>query len=70
MQLQFLDVRGPQDIETGFQAASKQRADAVLVLGGPVATAQRKQIVGLAAKSRLPAIYPQSDYMDAGGLMF
>jgi putative tryptophan/tyrosine transport system substrate-binding protein len=70
VQLQFLDVRGPQDIETGFQAASKRRADAALVLGGPVATAQRKQIVGLAAKSRFSAIYPQSDYMDAGGLVF
>ena len=41
VQLQSLDVRGPKDIETGFQAAIKGRADAVLMLGGPVATAQR-----------------------------
>jgi putative tryptophan/tyrosine transport system substrate-binding protein len=70
IQLQSLDVRDPKDIESGFQAASKGRADAVLVLGGPVATSQRRHIAELAAKSRLPAIYPQSDYMDAGGLMF
>ncbi len=68
--LQVLDVRDPKDIENGFQAASKGHADAVLVLGGPVATSQRGHIAELAAKSRLPAIYPQSDYMDAGGLMF
>jgi putative tryptophan/tyrosine transport system substrate-binding protein len=70
VQLQSFDVRGPKDIETGFQAAIKGRADAVLMLGGPVATAQRVQIVEIAAKNRLPAIYPQSDYMDVGGLMF
>ena len=33
-------------------------------------TSQRKSIAELAAKNRMPAIYPQSDYMDAGGLMF
>ena len=36
---------------------------------GPVATSQRRQIAELAVKSRLPAMYPQSDYVDAGGLM-
>jgi len=35
-----------------------------------VTTSQRKSIAELAAKNRMPAIYPQSDYMDAGGLMF
>jgi len=70
VQLQTLDVRGPNDIATGFQAANKGRADAMLVLGGPVTTSQIGLIAELAAKSHLPAIYPQSDYMDAGGLMF
>ncbi len=70
VRLQSLDVRGPKDIESGFQKASKGHADAVLVLGGPVATAQREHIAELAAKSGLPAMYPQSDYMDAGGLIF
>ena len=35
VKLQYLDVLGPKDIETAFRAASKGRADAVLVLGGP-----------------------------------
>ena len=51
-------------------ARNKARADAILVLGGPVTTFQRRSIAELAAKNRMPAIYPQSDYMDAGGLMF
>ena len=36
VQLQYLEVRGPKDIETAFRAASKERADAVLVLGSAV----------------------------------
>jgi len=69
VKLQYLDVLDPQDIETAFQWASKGRAEAVLGLGGAVLNSQRTRVVELAAKSRLPAIYPQSDFMDAGGLM-
>ena len=57
VKLQYLDVRGPKDIEAAFRAASKGRADAVLLLGGPVIASQRTQIEELAVKSRLPAIY-------------
>jgi putative tryptophan/tyrosine transport system substrate-binding protein len=67
--LQYLEVRGPTDIETAFRAASKGRADAVLVLTNPFTFSQRKQVIELAAKSRLPAIYPQSEYVEDGGLM-
>jgi putative tryptophan/tyrosine transport system substrate-binding protein len=70
VKLQYLEIQGPQDIENVFRAASKWRAGAVLVLSSPVATSQRAQIAEIAAKSRLPAIYPQSDHIDAGGLMF
>ena len=69
VQLQYLDVMGPKDIDTAFQVASKGRADAVLVLAGPVLTPQRTQVVDLAAKSRLPAIYNFPEFVDAGGLM-
>ena len=58
-----------KDIETAFQAASKGRADAVFVLSGPVLNSHRKQVVDLALKSRLPAIYNFPDFVDAGGLM-
>ena len=40
------------------------------MLGNPVATDRRTQMIDLAVKNRLPAIYPQNDYTDAGGLMF
>jgi putative tryptophan/tyrosine transport system substrate-binding protein len=70
VKLQYLEIQNPQDIENVFRAASKGRAGAVLVLSSPVATSQRAQIAEIAAKSRLPAIYPQSDHIDAGGLMF
>jgi putative ABC transport system substrate-binding protein len=70
VQLQYLDVLSPKDIETAFRAAGKGRAEAILVLGSPVFFSQRAQIADLAAKNRLPATYPQSDFMDVGGLMF
>ncbi len=70
VQLQYLDVLGPKDIETAFRAASKGRADGVLALASAVLTSHRKQITDLAAKSRLPAAYGQPEYLDAGGLMF
>jgi ABC-type uncharacterized transport system substrate-binding protein len=69
VKLQYLDVRGPKDIGTAFRAASKERADAVLVLGGPVLASQRTQLVDLAVKSRLPAIYWRSDIVESGGLI-
>ena len=69
VKLQFLDVLDPKDIETAFRAASKDRADAVLVLASAVAAARRTQTVDLAVKSRLPAIYFRSDFVEDGGLM-
>jgi putative ABC transport system substrate-binding protein len=70
VKLQYLDVLDPKDIETVFRAASKGRAEAVLVLGSGVLTSQRTQIVEIVVKNRLPIIYHQSLYMDDGGLMF
>ena len=69
VKLQYLDVLSPKDIETAFRAASKGRADAVLMLPGSVLALQRAQLTDLAIKSRLPAIYPQTEYTEDGGLM-
>jgi putative ABC transport system substrate-binding protein len=69
VKVQYLDVQKSKDIETAFRAASKGRADSVLVFGGPVFNSQRKQIADLAVKSRLPAIYPRPEFVEAGGLM-
>ena len=69
VQLQYLDILATKDIETAFRAASKKRADAVLVLASAVFNSQRKQIAELAVKSRLPAIYGDREDVEAGGLM-
>ncbi len=69
VQLQYLDVPDPKNIETAFRAASKGRADAVLVLRSPAFLAQRMQIAEIAVKSRLPAVYPWPEYVEDGGLM-
>jgi putative ABC transport system substrate-binding protein len=70
MRVQYLDVPTSNDIETVFRAASRERAEAVLVLVGPVLMSHRTQVTDLAAKNRIPAIYERAEFTDAGGLMF
>jgi len=69
VRLQALEVRVPQDIEGAFAVMTRERAGALLVLADGVLTNQRKQIAELAAERRLPAAYPQREFVDAGGLM-
>jgi len=69
VRLQYLDLRSPKDIEPAFRAASNGRADAVLVLTSSVATSQRTQIIDLATKNRLPAIYDRAEFVEDGGLI-
>jgi putative ABC transport system substrate-binding protein len=64
----FLEMRDPQDIESAFREASRARADAVLVLPGTI-NSHRTQVVELALKSRLPAIYYAPEWAEDGGLM-
>ena len=69
VQLQFLDVLGPKDIETAFRAASDQRAEAFIVFGGGILDDQRTRIVEHMVKDRLPATYTGPQVVEAGGLM-
>ena len=69
VQLQYLDVLGPKDINTGFRTATKAHADAVLVLISSVLNTHRAPVVNLAVKSRLPVMYPFPEFVEAGGLM-
>jgi putative tryptophan/tyrosine transport system substrate-binding protein len=69
VRLQHLDIRSPTDIEPAFREASKGHANALLVLGSPVLASQRTQFADLAVKSRLPAIYSRSEFVEDGGLM-
>jgi putative ABC transport system substrate-binding protein len=70
MQLQFLNVSHANDIETAFRAASEGRAQGVVTLNSGILGSQRAQIVELAVKNRLPVMYHQGDFVEAGGLMF
>jgi len=69
VKLQYLDVLDSKNIETTFRAVSKGRADGVLVLASGIISAQRAQIADLAVKNRLPVIYHEPRYVEAGGLM-
>jgi ABC-type uncharacterized transport system substrate-binding protein len=69
VKLLYLDIQNPKEIESALRAASKGRADAVLVLGSQVVTSHAKQFAELAAKNQLPAIYWSPEFVEAGGLM-
>src|SRR5499433_2001409 len=69
LQLQFLDVLDPKDIETAFRAANKGRADGLVVLSGPVLSSHRARVLDLGVESRLPAIHNFPEWVEAGGLM-
>ncbi len=69
IQIRYQDVLGLADIEPAFRAARQWRAEAVLVLGGPVLNSDRRRVVDLARKNRLPATYNVPDFVEVGGLM-
>jgi putative ABC transport system substrate-binding protein len=70
VKVQDLDVLNASGLENAFGAASKALAGAVLVIGSPILNSHRQQIVVLAAKSRLPAIYSRPEYVQDGGLLY
>jgi putative ABC transport system substrate-binding protein len=69
VQLQYLDVLGVKDIEAAFRAASEARADAVLTLTSIILSTHRARLIELAEKNRLPVMYHNSQFVEAGGLM-
>ncbi len=69
VQLQTLEVRGPDDFETAFAAVTRERAGALLVAADGMFLLHRARIADLAAKTRLPAMYGLREYVDAGGLV-
>jgi len=69
IKIQHLDVLTTKDIEPAFRAAVKGRADAVLENISGSVSGRRPQVLELAVKSRLPAIYGGRNYVLEGGLM-
>lgn len=64
-----LEVRRPEDFATAFKTLTMQPVMGLVTLLDPLVVSQRAHIVELAAEKRLPAIYPQMEFVEAGGLI-
>ena len=69
LQLRAVEVRAPNELEKAFSAMTAGRAGAFISLQQPTLDRLRARIVDLAAKYRLPAVYPNSEYVETGGLI-
>jgi putative ABC transport system substrate-binding protein len=69
LRLQVVEARGPADFDRAFSDMTRVRAGALTALGGPMFFNERRRLVDLAAKNRLPVVYSQREFVDAGGLM-
>jgi putative tryptophan/tyrosine transport system substrate-binding protein len=69
LQLQILEVRGSNELESAFGVAKRGRSEAMNVLSSALFSSWRKDIVDLAARNRLPAVYYDRLFPEAGGLM-
>jgi len=69
VRLQVVEARGPEDFDRAFSDMTRARAGALTVSPSPMFGSERRRLVALAAKNRLPAVYTLREYVDAGGLM-
>jgi len=70
LQLQSVEVVRAEDFDHAFSGITKERAQALMMpAANPVGFANRSQIASFAQKNRLPSIFSQKEYVDAGGLM-
>jgi len=69
VRIQALEVPGPDDLESAFQAAVEGGADALIVVGVSFFIPHRQRIVDLEVKNRLPAMHTHRRWVPAGGLM-
>jgi putative ABC transport system substrate-binding protein len=69
VRLQFVEARGPTDFDRAFSDMTRARADALTVLPSSMLSNERRRLVDLAAKNRLPTVFPWREFVDAGGLM-
>ena len=70
LQIQSVAVRSPNDIDEAFRVSTKEGAGAMTALRHPFINTQRKRIVDLAIKNRLPTIFDDNDFVQDGGLLF
>jgi putative ABC transport system substrate-binding protein len=71
LKLEEIETRtDAKDLESAFKTAKQKQVGAIMTIANTSFLAERKRIVELAVKYRLPAIYPQKEFVDEGGLMF
>lgn len=68
-QIRVLTVKNEADIDAAFAASAEMKAGALMVGTDPYMITRRDQMVALAARYSIPAVYPAREYADAGGLM-
>jgi len=68
--LQPVELHGPGDLEHALSAIRKEHATALSALRNAVTNNYRSRIVDFAAKSKLPAMYPDREFVEIGGFMF
>ena len=68
-QLQVLEAPNPDQLDSAFAAMTREHAAALLVLTDSMFLGQQQRMADLAARSRLPALYSQKEFVDAGGLV-
>ena len=69
VRLQFVEARGPADFDRAFSDMTRARGRALTVLGSAMFFSERRRLVDLAAKNRLPVVNPQREFVEVGGLM-
>jgi len=69
IEVQSLEVRGPDDFDGAFETARRKRPDALITVEDPLTSSHRKLIADFAAGHRLPALHGLREYVAAGGLM-
>ncbi len=69
LQVQLLKLKAPDEIESAFDTAKRQRADALVQIQAAFLEPHQQRIIDLAAKYRLPAMYNNRDDVEIGGLM-
>jgi len=67
--LQFVVARTPAEFDRAFSEMTGARAGALTVMGSTMFSSERRRLVDLAAKNRLPAVYTSREFVDAGGLL-
>jgi putative tryptophan/tyrosine transport system substrate-binding protein len=69
LQLQSVEVRTPSDLDLAFEVMASTRPSTLITLADGMLVDNRVRIVAFAAQSRLPAIFPDRDFAEVGGLM-